>query len=220
MGYGTIIAAGVTYRDDCPEGGKLLIDGGMKKANFVFYPGVYWNIARRILNNVNFIANLIALRQWYQGVRLPFFQENFMSQKLYAGALDKLDMAIDERINRLKALAHKMPQSAEHYQKIVKEKNPQTLVNQKRELFDNWQEIEDVLYVFRENMVEAPEKNVFLEKVAQERKEKGSNYIKIIQGLDQKWSAIGSTWLQSIVDEVNKGVLGKIPSFKNIDNRQ
>jgi bifunctional UDP-N-acetylglucosamine pyrophosphorylase/glucosamine-1-phosphate N-acetyltransferase len=215
LGYGTVIAAGVIYRGDCPEGGKLLVDGGMKKANLVFYPGIYWNIARRTRNNLNYIANLIVLRQWYISVRLPFFQENYMSQKLYEGVLEKLDMAIDERINRLKALAYKMPQSAEHYQRIVKEKDRQILVDQKKELFGHWQEIEDALCLFRENMGGVSEKNAFLEKVAQDREEKGNNYIKIIQGLDQKWSAIGSTWLQGMVDEINKEVLEKIPSFKN-----
>jgi UDP-N-acetylglucosamine/UDP-N-acetylgalactosamine diphosphorylase len=219
LGYGTVIAAGVIYRGDCPEGGKLLIDVGMKKTNSVFYPGVYWNIARRILNNINYIANLIALRRWYLSVRFQFFQENFMSQKLYDGALEKLDMAIDERVNRLKALAHKMPQSAELYQKIVKGKDPQILVNQKKELFDNWQEIEDTLFLFRKKIGEVSERNAFLEKVAQDREEKGSDYIKVIQGLDEKSSAMGTTWLQGIVDEINREVLKRIPSFKNYDYR-
>ncbi len=148
--YRTVIAAGVIYRKDCPEGGKLLVDGSVKREDSVFYPGVYWNIARRTLNSINYIANLIALRQWYLSVRFLFFQDNFMSQELYNGALEKLEMAIDERINRLKALTLKMPQSAELYQRIVKGKDPQGLVDQKKELFDNWQEIEDTLYILFE----------------------------------------------------------------------
>jgi len=39
LGYGTVVAAGVIYRGDCPEGGKLLIDGRVKKADSLFYPG-------------------------------------------------------------------------------------------------------------------------------------------------------------------------------------
>jgi UDP-N-acetylglucosamine/UDP-N-acetylgalactosamine diphosphorylase len=215
LGHGTVIAAGVIYRGDCPEGGKLLIDGRVKKTNSVFYPGLYYNIARRTANNINYIASLIALRQWYLGVRFQFFQEDFMSQELYEGALEKLDMAIDERINRLKALAHKMPQSAELYQKIVKGKDPQKLVNQKKELFEKWQEIEDILYCFRDKMGEVSERDAFLEAVAQDREKKGNDYIKVIQGLHKKWGAKGTTWLQGIVDEINKKVLEKIPSFKD-----
>jgi UDP-N-acetylglucosamine/UDP-N-acetylgalactosamine diphosphorylase len=215
LGYGTVIAAGVIYRGDCPEGGKLLLDGRVKKADSAFYPGVYWNISRRTLNNINYIANLIALRQWYLGVRLQFFQEDFMSQELYEGALEKLELAIDERISRLRALAHKMPQSAELYQRIVKGKDTRELVNQKIELFDKWQEIEDILHSFREKMGEISERDAFLEKVAQDREEKGNDYVKVIQGLDKRWGAKGTKWLQGIVDEINKKVLEKIPSFKD-----
>ena len=215
LGYGTVTAAGIIYRGDCPEGGKLLFAGGVKNSDLTFYPGLYWNIARRTLNNINYIANLIALRQWYLGVRFQFFQEDFMDQELYGGALEKLDMAIDERINRLKALAHKMPQSAELYQKIVKGKDPQKLVNQKKELFDRWQEIEDILSSSLEKRGEVSERDAFLEKVAQDREEKGNDYVKVIQGLDRKWSDKGTKWVQGIVDEINKKVLEKLPSFKH-----
>jgi bifunctional UDP-N-acetylglucosamine pyrophosphorylase/glucosamine-1-phosphate N-acetyltransferase len=215
LGYGTVIAAGVIYRGDYPEGGKLLIDGRIKKTNSVFYPGIYWNIERRILNNINYIANLIALRQWYLSVRIQFFQENFMSQQLYEGALEKLDMAIDERINRLKALTYKMPKSAEHYEKVLKGKDSKVLVNQKKELFDNWQEIEDALFLFRKKLAGISERNTFLEKVARDRDKKGNDYIKVIQGLDKEWHAKGTSWLQGIVGKINKEILEKIPSFKN-----
>jgi len=172
LGYGTVVAAGVIYRGDCPEGGKLLIDGRVKKADSLFYPGLYWNIARRTLNNINYIANLIVLRQWYLDVRFQFFQDDFMCQELYGGALEKLDMAINERIRWLKALAHKMPQSVSA-------------------------------------------RDAFLETVAQVREEKGNDYIKVIQDLPKKWGAEGTTWLQGIVDEINKRVIEKIPSFKD-----
>lgn len=219
LGYGTVIAAGVVYREDCPEGGKLLTAGGLERADSIFYPGLYWHIARRTLNNINYVANLIALRQWYLGVRSQFFQEDFMSRQLYEGALEKLDLAIDERINRLKALAHKMPQSVELYQRIMKGKDPQGLVNQKKELFNNWQEIEDILLSSREKMHEGSDRDAFLEAVARGREEKKNDYVKVIQGLDKQWSAKGTEWLQGIVDEINEGVLEKLPSFKNREYR-
>ncbi len=138
-----------------------------------------------------------------------------MDQELYGGVLEKLDMAIDERINRLKALAHKMPHSTDLYENITKGKDPQGLVNQKRELFDKWQETEDILHSSREKMGEISERDAFLEKVAQDREEKANDYVKVIQGLDKRWSARGAMWLQGIVDEINKKVLEKIPSFKD-----
>lgn len=215
LGYGTVIAAGVIYREDCPEGGKLLTEGVLKRGGSIFYPGLYWHVARRTLNNINYIANLIALRQWYLGVRFQFFQEGTMSRELYAGALEKLGLALDERINRLKALARKMPQSLELYQEAMKGKGSQELVNQKKELFSRWQDVEEVLIASRENAGEGSVRHAFLKAVAQGREEMGNDYIKVIQGLDKKWNAKGTEWLQGIVDGVNTRALERLPSFKN-----
>jgi UDP-N-acetylglucosamine/UDP-N-acetylgalactosamine diphosphorylase len=219
LGYGTVIAAGVIYRGDCPEGGKLLTEGGLERGDSAFCPGLYWHVTRRTLNNINYIANLIALRQWYMGVRSQFFQDDFMSRQLYEGALEKLDLAIDERINRLKALSHKMPQSAELYQRIMRGKDRQGLVNQKKEFFSKWQEIADILVSSREKVGEGSKRDGFLKAVAQGREEKGNDYVKVIQGLDTKWSTKGTEWLQGIVDGVNKDVLERLPSFRNREYR-
>ena len=63
------------------------------------------------------------------------------------------------------------------------------------------------------------ERDAFLEKVAQDREEKGNDYVKVIQGLYEKWVARGTKWLQGIVDNINREVLEKLPSFKNVDSR-
>jgi bifunctional UDP-N-acetylglucosamine pyrophosphorylase/glucosamine-1-phosphate N-acetyltransferase len=218
LGYATVIAAGAIYRGDCPEGGKLLTAGAARKGHSVFYPGVYWSIKKRTLNNINYISNIVALRQWYLGVRSQFLQGDSMGQELYKGALEKLDMAIDERLSRLKALAHKMPQSAEAYQKIVEGRKSQELLAQKKELFDKWEEIEDTICYFRERSGDISERAAFLEKVAEHREKTSGSYIRVIQDLDRDWSTKGTKWLQGIVDEINKGVLEKIPSFKGFHN--
>jgi len=219
LGYGTVIAAGVIYRGDFREGDGLLLDEGARKSNAAFYPGLYLNVARRVLNSINYIANLIALKHWYVNVRYPFFQESHMSRKLYEGALEKVELAIDERINRLKALSNKMPESIKLYQNSVQGKDTQEVMHQEKELFERWNEIEDTLYLFRNKFGDISKRNTFLEKVAKERLKKGNDYIGLIQGLEQKWTAMGTKWLQDIVDDINRKVLEKIPSFKNAANR-
>lgn len=219
LGYGTVIAAGVIYRGDFPDGEGLLLDGGTKKTNATFYPGLYLHVTRRVLNNINYIANLIALKQWYLSVRHPFFQENYMSRKLYEGALEKLDLAIDERINRLKALSDKMPESMKLYENSAQGKDTQETLHQQKELFKRWNKIEDTLHLLRKELDEIPKENRFLEKMVKEKLEKGNDYIGLVQGLEQKWTVMGTRWLQDIVDYINRKVLEKIPSFNNSANR-
>ncbi len=216
LGYGTVIAAGTVYREDSPKGGKLLIGKGLKKKDLDFYPGLYWDIERRIFNNINYVTNLIALRQWYLNVRSQFFQGSSMIQELYKGALEKLDMAIDERIERLKDLAQKMPLSTEIYRKVMKTRVSKHLLNQKKELLERWQQIEDVLRFSKGKVGDTSLQEAFLEKINQDIKENGRDYIRVIQGLGENWSRKGIQWLQGIVDEINQETLEKIPSFKSL----
>ncbi|TFF88469.1 MAG: UDP-N-acetylglucosamine pyrophosphorylase, partial [Promethearchaeota archaeon] len=64
IGFGTVIAAGVIYRGDCPQGHKLLTKKVSQKKDRDFYPGLYWSVKRRVVNSIYYIANIIALRQW------------------------------------------------------------------------------------------------------------------------------------------------------------
>ena len=67
-----------------------------------------------------------------------------MGKILYTGALEKLDLAINERIKRFRALVEKFPQSIKIYQDTMKDTTSNELINQKKELVNRWQEIEDI----------------------------------------------------------------------------
>lgn len=220
--YGTVIAAGVVYRKDALDGGKLILDrspliweGQDRDLISNFYSGLYFHIKCQTLNNINYIANLIALRQWYLGVRSQFFGGDPMGQMLYEGVLYKLDMAIKERTERLGAFVQKMPESAEKYRKIMKERGNERLLRQKKELFDRWQGVEATLARSRDEAGNSSHREPFLEQINKLIKEKGCDYVTVIQGLDRSWSANGTKWLQGIVDGINQQVIKLVPSFKD-----
>ena len=219
--YGTVIAAGVVCRKDIRESGKLMLAQGpcrqcVEAPRLIadFHPGVYWFMKGRVTNNVGYIANLLALRQWYVKVRSLFFSGDPMNAFLYTGLLDKLDMAIWERIKRFKALSQKMPESARRYGEIIKEPLNEKLLRQKQELFERWQEVEAVFSGHLEDSGDPSAWEPFLEELSRQVKAKGGDYVAVIQGLDKRWSAHGTEWLQGIVDAVNEGVLKVMPSFK------
>ena len=214
LGFGTVIAAGCVYRGDSPEDNKLIVAQALAGKKSDFHPGVYWTIQRRVVNNIHYYANLIALKEWYEAVRSQFLMTSPLGEELYKGALEKLDLAFEERIKRFKALVQKLPRSAEIYQSIMKEKASQKLLNQKKQLGQNWPQIEEILRNFQDGQFSGREKDAFLKQMAQEKEEQGSDYIKVIQELDTKWRQMGTQWLESLVKEVNTTVLEKIPSFQ------
>jgi UDP-N-acetylglucosamine/UDP-N-acetylgalactosamine diphosphorylase len=214
IAYGTVIAAGVVCRQDVFEGGRLVLDKDPIDRDPNFYPGLYWHVAKAVVNNTNYIANLIALRHWYVGVRSQFLQADAMSQMLFDGATEKLDMAIEERVKRFEGLAQKMPESAQKYKAIMKHGASKKILEQKQALYEGWPRLEGI---FERNLDEPGDLSIrepFLGAISKRIGESGSDYIAAVQGLDSAWSDTGTRWLESIVDRINEQVLEVMPSFK------
>ncbi len=213
IGYSTVIAAGVTYRGDCPQGHKLLMGNAPQKADMDFYPGLYWSIKRRVINCIEYIANIIALRQWYLNVRVKFYQESKVEKLLYEGAIEKLDIIFNERVKRFKALANKMEKSIELYKSVMGNKASEKLLNQKRELFENIQEIEKVFDEYLSYLGNEKKRDEFIKNIDTLIKETGIDYIKVIKNLDEHNLNLGTGWLLSIVEKTRNTILKYLPSF-------
>ena len=213
IGYSTVIAAGVIYRGDCPQGYKLLMGKEPQKDDKDFYPGLYWSVKRRVINCIEYIANIIALRQWYLNVRVMFYRESEMEKLLYEGAIEKLEIIFNERVKRFKALANKMEKSIEIYKSVMGNKASEKLINQKRELFENMQEIEKR---FNESLSYSGDENKrdkLLENIDTIIKDTGMDYIKAIKNLDEHNLKVGASWLLSIVEKIRNTILNYLPSY-------
>jgi UDP-N-acetylglucosamine/UDP-N-acetylgalactosamine diphosphorylase len=214
IGYGTVIAAGTIYRKDFIKGdGLLFARSNIKKQQplyFMLYPG----IKRIIANNINYIANIIALRRWYIDVRSQFLLVNPIEKALYQGALEKIEMVISERIKRLKELADKMPRSIELYTKIMKEHVLQTQQDLRREIFEQWPNIEEFLTDSYKKGGNLEKRDEFLDLIQQKIDEKGKHYIEVIKGLGNAGATIGTEWLHGLVDEITNQIPNIIPSLR------
>ncbi len=212
--YGTIIAAGVVYRKDVFEGGRLLLSHAPIDRDRNFYPGLYWDVTRLVTNNTNYIANLITLRHWYLLVRSEFFKGDTMNQMLYEGVIEKLDMAIKERLDRFKALSQKMPESIEKYRAIMKEEASERVLRQKKAFYERWPDVEAVFERNLDDPGDPLTREPFLEEISRRVTEGGPDYITVIQSLDRAWSGKGTRWLQGIVDRIHEQALERMPSFE------
>ena len=71
-------------------------------------PACCGDIIRKVRHNIEYMANLLALRQWYRYVRRQFFTRVKYGDALYSGACKVLDEAITERIKQLRLFAQNM----------------------------------------------------------------------------------------------------------------
>ena len=102
VGYGAITGAGSVLRSDVAAGDlSIQVPRATSRALAPDYvdPG-----APRVGRNVEYIAQLVALRQWYRQVRVPREHDADRSAVLSA-ALDVLDACLAERVQRLHAFA-------------------------------------------------------------------------------------------------------------------
>ncbi len=220
VGYGTVIAAGVICRRDVPGGALVLAESACpqvknsESANLNHYQDMYRHVTGRVTKGIHYIANLLALEQWYRQVRSLFIGKDPMDEILHAGAVEKLAMAVEERIKRLEALARRMPRSADIYRKVAKEKADERLLTQKAELADRWEDIASVFEKNLQNPGDASLREPFLAEIVRQIKEKGPDYLHVVRGLEKTWAAEGTAWLQTIVDAVDDEALSFLPSYK------
>jgi len=166
---------------------------------------------------VVYIANLIALRQWYGQVRAQFISEDF-PPPLLDGLKEKLDMGIDERIKRLEAFCLKMPESAEKYAESAGDQASESLLEQKKELYERSSDLTSFFENARNRQGEARLRDQFLEVIAKGIDETGKSYIPVIKSLEGQDAHMGVQWLSGIVKEIGSEALEMLPSIGTVDS--
>ena len=212
--FGTITAAGTICRKDQLQPGQLVFEALGKSGNIPFTPGMYPGIKRIVTNNIIYIANLLALEQWYRQVRSQFISSDF-PELLFDALTEKLLIGLDERIGRLKVLSQKMPDSVAEYKSHTKTDRSDLILQQKHEFYAKWAELEDFFTSKPTVNIKENIKDDFLDKIQNSISVNGKDYLGAIQNLKEKDKELGTQWLQGIVDHIVNGAFNIIPSFKN-----
>ena len=179
IAYGTVSAAGTIIRKDQLRPDHLIIGGAGKGGSIPWNAGGI-SISKRIIkNNLIYIGNLFALREWYRHVRRIFISSRF-PENLWQGLIKTLDMGLDERFKRLGAYIEGLGGSTHA--------NDYGVFEQRYHLRD--QELGDLK--LRDQFMHQ------LEPFTSHH----DNYIETIKTLPSETSLIGTQWLQSVVDIV------------------
>jgi UDP-N-acetylglucosamine/UDP-N-acetylgalactosamine diphosphorylase len=214
IGYGIVVGAGNVVRKDMLEENSILIGQAVPNLSMPFYRGLYTNIRKIISRNINYIANIIALRRWYLNVRSMFMADDPMDKALLRGAVNKLDLAIAERVHRLGQVAEKMPRSMEIYEGLNAGRTQKKTLKSHKAFSERWNEMAQVLQISVETDGEQSQKEAFLEIIEKVQNRYGKNYLKAINGLTKVEASIGTIWLQGLVDQVTKNAMEVLPGLK------
>ncbi len=191
MGYGIIAAAGTIVRKDELRPDRLIYGGASKAGNIEFRAGRFAGTTRIIRNNLIYIGNLLALRQWYLGAR-ALFTEGRHREALLEGLVETVELGIAERIKRLKELGEKMAQAGDDSLSV------------------RWSAVEATLQERFDGRGDPRLREAFLEKLSRRIAGLGKNHIAVVQALAPDDSETGAAWLQGIVEETSEAALAAL----------
>jgi UDP-N-acetylglucosamine/UDP-N-acetylgalactosamine diphosphorylase len=199
IAFGTVIAAGVIHRRDVLADNQLITaakESILEPRRYI--QGAYRSIHRIVVNNLVYIGNIWALRDWYRHVRRLLMPGDFFTEACRQGALVQLDCILEERILRLKELADKMAASLEIAREGCAGDLPEEPYAQQKALMEGWPEMEQLLKQGPAPRDGAMLRDNFLERLS--KTEMGDAYAHTIRRLDEAARNAASSWLQSIVD--------------------
>ncbi len=205
MGYGNVVAANSVLRSDFPGDNKLIVGKTHSARTIDIRPGTYPNLHHIVGNNIIYIANLMALEQWYLLVRRPFLEAREFGDLIFSGLMDTLALAKGERLRRLRALAEKA-RRPEHGAQSPKDGDG------RNEFYERFAEIEEIFTSAPGDDLAARSRETFLSLAGSLGG--GGDYIEAVQGFDAGTSGKGTAWLQEIVDAFCGKVQSLIPSLK------
>ena len=102
IAYGTVVPAGCILRQDILVPNQVYAPPPPRaQAPRPFFRGFYRSLRRTVRNNLLYIGNLLALREWYRHVRRPFATNDPWRSACVDGALGALEVIFKERLKRL-----------------------------------------------------------------------------------------------------------------------
>jgi len=212
--FGNIIAAGSIYRKDVTDSGNLLIGSVGRGGRLPFRKGIYPNVKRIISNNFIYIANLLALMQWYLHVR-SLFISNIFPLPLFEGLVEKLAMAIEERIQRVDHFISLLPASLEKSNQKSSGQEPLANIRHHQELIIHQAAIMEMFDRFRQSVAgDEAIRDRFLKTLLPIVEKTDKDYIRTIGMMESGAKGEGARWLAGIVDQVIRELLSKIPSLE------
>ena len=186
--FGTVIAAGTINRKDQLKANHLVLGEKSRSGSVPYSTGTYYNLRRILRNNLIYIGNLYALRQWYIHIRSQFTGDDF-APELFDGLKSTLMLGISERIKQLGRLADKLAETNAH--DGIQNDFPKA-----------WQKIESRFEALIDFSGNDDERESFLEQIARLIGHQGKDYLRVIKSLDMNQRQAGTGWLDEIVSQV------------------
>ena len=213
IGYGNVVAAGTIVRQDYKEENKIIWGKSHGAGLKDFQPRQPSGLKRILRNNILYIANLLALRQWYIHGRGALLGGDFFSTEFLKGAISTLELAIDERRKRVLALVEKCEATQVGGREGHRKKDEEQMrPDDARGLKNRWAYVDRVFTGGIDASTGISERDHFLERLSEASSDDTArSFTQTIKTLDDDAIRTGTEWLKSIVDTIVEAATGELP---------
>lgn len=197
VSFGSTVAAGYVCRRDITEPDQICIPQTPSPVQTGYDGRIYKNINRIVRNNLCYIGNVIALREWYRHVRSQFMKRDAFDQACYEGAEANLGKVLAERIKRLGDLAGKVNVSIGLLSAMPDA--DASLIKMQQRFVDQWPAMEMELCSDLQDAGEHSRQR-FIEEL--DCIPVSDSYIETVRSLTDEIRKDGRDWLQAMVNSV------------------
>ncbi len=212
LAYGTIIAAGTIYRKDALTEGRLLAAGVVRSGSTPYTIGIYRSVKRVVTNNLTYLANLMALAQWYRHARRPFFIGDHAHETLWQGLAAALEANTTAHIRNFTGFVNRLERSIDGLRQGGALAAGARLIAQQEELLARWPELADAIDKWRTHPGDEGLRDRFLDAMARRRSDAGG-YLQTIHALTEDEKALGRAWLAGLVVQTVTTLTGMLPTL-------
>jgi UDP-N-acetylglucosamine/UDP-N-acetylgalactosamine diphosphorylase len=201
LDYGTVIPAGIIYRQYPSKSGLLEASCDLPLSRRELPRVVHGDIRRKVYLNVLYIANLLALRQWYIHIRREFFRKQKFGDGLYAGASGVIAEAVIERLKQLKLFIRNMENSLAGSAKKKKKNMSTQVIHLRKKVLLMWPQMEEYLSAADIEKFGLKERDAFI-KIIRKKSAGSISYLEAIKSLSPAEAKTGTDWLKRIISGV------------------
>ena len=201
LAFGTVIAAGTIYRKDERRKGRLVSAAGGRGGSIPYTTGLYRSVKRVAANNIYYLANLLALGQWYRHTRKLFIGADF-DESLWKGLIAAVDADTVAHARQIGGFVGKLPASLEGLRRANEATAGNHLIAQHEEVIARWPEISIKINELRSYGGNADLRERFLETLSRRMPLSGGDYLSTIHALTEDEKEPGRQWLAGIVAQV------------------
>ena len=189
--FGTMTAAGARIKGKLPKG--LNYGHSLPKGTVDYDARIFSGVSGIVKNQVNVLAELIALVNWYKQVRINCAAQATEQKFLYESGLRMIELNYQERLHQLNRYVDFLENSVRLLESMQASKKQ---ISEQKDLLSRWPKLDSEFKNLEKHEIQIPEslKDEFDNLQSQGQ----SDYTGLIKNLSQSGKQTGKTWLSEI----------------------